>query len=80
MNLEILVTCETQSVESENAEVRILGFSHLPPAGETRVGGIKTKELGTFREDTSTRYNAYQQTSRSLQVFFPRGFLLYIDF
>jgi hypothetical protein len=80
MNSEELATCETQSAESENAEVRAPGFSHLPPAGETRVGGIKTKELGTSREDTSTRYNAHYLTTMSLQVFFPRGFLLYIDF
>jgi hypothetical protein len=31
------------------------------------------------QEDTSTRYNAEQQTDKGLQVFFPRGFLLYID-
>jgi hypothetical protein len=59
MNSKELATCETQSVELENAEIRVSGFSYLPPAGKTRVGGIKTKELGTFREDTSTRYNVY---------------------
>ena len=80
MNSEELATCETQSAESENAEVRALGFSYLPPAGETHVGRIKTKELGTSREDTSTRYNAHYLIIMSLQVFFPRGFLLYIDF
>jgi hypothetical protein len=66
MNLEELATCETQSAESENAEVRAPEFSYLPPAGETRAGRIKTKELGTFREDTSTRYNAYYLTIMSL--------------
>jgi hypothetical protein len=80
MNLEELATCETQSAESENAEVRAPGFFYLPPAGKARVGRIKTKELGIFHEDTFTRYNAYHLIIKSLQVFFPKGFLLYIVF
>ena len=80
MNSEELATYETQSAELENAEVRAPGFSYLPPTGETRVGGIKTKELGTSRENTSTRYNTYYLIIINLQVFFPKGFLLYIDF
>jgi hypothetical protein len=62
----------------------------LPPMYPWRAvrhgaGRIKTKELGTFRKDPgySVRSVRLQDTNsqdgKGLQVFFPRGFLLYID-
>jgi hypothetical protein len=47
MNAEELAICEYNQQNHKSAEVRALGFFHLPPASETRAGRIKTKELGT---------------------------------
>jgi hypothetical protein len=66
IRIQKLATCEHNQQNQKNAEVRAPGFSHLPPAGETRVDRIKTKELGTFREDTFTQYNAYHLIIKSL--------------
>ena len=58
---QTLATYEHKYWDTQIAEVRAPGFSHLSPAYVSHgAGRIKRKELGTFRESTSTRYNAEQ--------------------